>query len=148
MGKSLFEFLRGRVAPFDMCPAWMRKWGLRLKVGSCEDVVNTSPNTTDQVYRKCAQDVSGLNFKVLVGDWVRIKLPHKVAKGLSKFSTLFKVDATSRFAVRVNGKSWWNLSRIYKIPRCVSANGSREWCRIFDVRTLSEGACCSKGCGE
>lgn len=126
-GVSPFSLMRGRAAVSKLNPAWVP----RLSGSTSLDVV--SRRQDDYV----ASYSSKFNVKnrtavldVKVGDFVRIRKPGLVRKGLSKFSSPKKVIKVARTCVWVEGGVCWNKGVL--LP--VSA-GMEEVC-VEDMQSL------------
>ena len=100
-----FEGMRGRKAISKLYPFWLSKWHEKKVLPEKEDLTLTYQQ---QKFRP--------NNRVLVGDWVRVKNPVLVRKGLSKFKDPLQVIARRPNAVRLSDGSWWNLGRVARDP--------------------------------
>ncbi|KAJ1119945.1 hypothetical protein NDU88_008128 [Pleurodeles waltl] len=78
---------------------------LRQRVGDKQVV-----QKRDYDLRKCVNDV-----QTNVNDFVLIKKPHKVPKGISKFSLPVKVIRATKYCVLLEGKGWWNRNCVVPI---------------------------------
>lgn len=107
---SPFELMRGRKASTEMCPFWMVKTfheGCNMK--QVWELANRSNNVNE---KRCEFKVCKEVNKIKIGDWVRVKNPVLVRKGLSKFQEPQQVCEIRKNAVRLSNGSWWSTSRV------------------------------------
>ena len=110
-GVSPFTLMRGRVARTALNREWMGK--TEIDTNKCEQVLDV---------RKCVQKgyVTVQPYKspriIRVGDWVRVKSPRHIRKGLARFSAPLRVKLVKEHVVTLEDNKTWNKSMVTIVP--------------------------------
>lgn len=102
--------MRGRSPRCKFNPAWLKNSSVLTWSPELVKKRLTENKTKTKEYYNTHNKVTNICIKV--GDWVTIKKPTKVAKGVSRFYDPTKVIEVVNNAVRLENGKVWNLKRV------------------------------------